>query len=750
MLFPGEYFGLTLFTSVLPGLIHMNSVTAICFILLGTSLLLYSSDRRSKNAERIAVSLGAITFFCGVFSSVSYVTGNGIALDWFLPEVFRSPSKMAINTSLLFILTGICSSLLYNNNKVVVNVVQSLLMFCGFVSLAAFLGYLYRISSFYDIVSVQGPMALNTSVAFTAVSLGFLMVNTSSGFISMLTGNSGSAKFARRLLPIVAIMPLVFGFLRILGELAGLYSYSTGIALFVVAFIASLILLILVNTYLLRKEEIRSESNEKEFIENERKLRAIINNSPSAIYAKDLSGKFTMVNRKIEQINGIAEKDMLGKTLKDVFPGMTEVIERNEASDRKVLETGIPMESEEQVKLEDGIHTFISQKFPLADVNGNVYALCGISTDITERKNATDKFIAILDSAPDAIVIVSDGGYVELVNKQTERIFGYKRDEIIGRKVETLVPDALREIHERHRSNFFLEHSVRPMGSGLELFAKRKNGVLFPVEISLSPMKTSEGVFVSAAIRDITERKKNEQRLKDLNIELVESNNELESFSYSVSHDLRAPLRHIIGFGEKLRRVSSNHLSEEENRLLSRITDSASKMGRLIDDLLMFSRVGRTSLSLSNTNMNSIIDEFLAEQADITGNENIQWKIGDLPPAYADPFQIKLVLQNLLANAVKYTSKSEHRVIEVGSYFENGEIIYYVKDSGCGFDMEYISKLFGVFQRLHGDKEYEGTGIGLATVKRIISRHKGRVWAFSEQGRGAEFYFSLPAAPEGE
>ena len=712
LLFPGEYFGITLFTSVLPGMIHMNSVTALCFILLGTSLLFYSSNSRSRTAERIAVAFGAITAFCGIFSIVSFMTGSGISLDQFLPEVFRSPSRMAINTSFLFILTGTCSIFLYSRSNSVINAVQSLLLLCGFISLVAFLGYLYGISSFYDIASVKAPMALNTSIAFNAVSIGFLMVNTSSGFINILTGNSGSAKFARRLLPIVVILPLVLGLIRIVGERAELYSYTTGIALFVAAVIASFLLLILVNTYFLRKEEIRSESKANELIENERKLRAIVNKSPSAIYAKDLSGRFIMVNRRTEQINGITEKDMLGKTLKDILPSIPDAVEKYEANDRRVLETGIPMEFEEQAVLEDGMHTFISHKFPLTDVNGNIYAMCGISTDITERKNATDKFIAILDSAPDAIVIVGAEGYIELVNQQTERIFGYKRDEIIGRKVETLVPDALRKVHEAHRASFFREHSVRPMGSGLELFAKRKDGNLFPVEISLSPMKTNQGVFVSAAIRDITERKKNEQRLKELNNELLESNNELESFSYSVSHDLRAPLRHIIGFGEKLKRASSDHFSEEENRLLDKITAGASKMGRLIDDLLMFSRVGRTSLMLSHTNLNSIIDEFLSEQADVPGNENIQWKIGDLPPAYADPFHIKLVVYNLLSNAVKYTSKSEHRVIEAGSYLEDGENIYYVKDSGCGFDMEYISKLFGVFQRLHGDKEYEGTGIG--------------------------------------
>lgn len=748
MLFPGEYYGITLFTSVLPGLIHMNSITAICFILLGSVLLLYSAGRRSRFSGIMAVSLGLLAASCGLVSFFVYISGSGFSLELIFPRVFRSPSRMALNTSLLFVLTGTSSIFVFSKSRWVLNAVQGVLLFSGFVSIVAFLGYLYGISSLYDFASAKMPMALNTSIAFTALCFGLLFANTSSGFMSLLNGDSGSARFARRLLPIVIILPLALGFLRILGERAGLYSYSEGVAFFVVAVIASLLLLILTNTHSLRKEELRSERNENELVQNERKLRSIVDNSPSAIYLKDTRGKFIMVNKQTELNHKLAEKDFIGKTLTDIFPDNPEDVKIYEENDRKVIESKSSIEFEEQAMLYDGLHTYLSQKFALTDVHGNVYAMCGISTDITERKNAADKFVAILDSAPDAIVIVSAEGYIELVNKQTEKIFGFKRDEIIGRKVETLVPDALRKVHEEHRSGFFREHSVRPMGSGLELFAKRKDGILFPVEISLSPMKTNEGVFVSAAIRDITERKKAEQRLKELNIELVDSNNELESFSYSVSHDLRAPLRHIIGFGEKLKRISSDHLSEEESRLLDRITTSASKMGRLIDDLLMFSRVGRTNLLLTSISMNSIVDEFLAEQADEPENENIEWKIGDLPPAFADPFQIKLVVHNLLSNAVKYSSKSDHRVIETGSYTADGENVYFVKDSGCGFDMEYSSKLFGVFQRLHGDKDYEGTGIGLATVKRIVTRHKGRVWAHSEVNKGSEFYFSIPVNKE--
>jgi PAS domain S-box-containing protein len=744
LLFTGILLKLNVFTSVIEGLTPMSSVTAFCFILLGTVILLYSKEKISTNAGIIIKVFSFLTAFCGAFSLIMFTGDNNFSLDYFFPALLRGPSRMAPNTSVLFLIIGISAAFIKSRNAILVNVLQGFLVLSGFWSLVAVLGYMYGISSFYNLSSGNIPMAFNTSITFVIATIGLLFVNTDAGFVNILKGSTGSARFARRLLPIVFILPLLLGFLRILGEKADLYNYSTGIAIFVVGVIASFFVLIIANAYLLRKEEKLSEKYEKELAENERKLRAIIDYSPSAIYLKDIDYKFIMVNKRTELNHGLNEKDFIGKKLSDIFPDLPEAVKLYEDNDKQVIEKKTAMEFEEQAMLNDGAHTYISHKFPLIDANGKVYAVCGISTDITERKNATDKFIAILDSAPDAIVIVGVEGYIELVNKQTEKMFGYKRSELIGNRVEILIPDELRDKHVGHRTEFFKNHSPRPMGSGLELYAKKKNGELFPVEISLSPMQTNEGMFVSAAIRDITLRKKSELKLKELNLELAESNSELESFSYSVSHDLRAPLRHIIGFGEKFKRITENRLSEEEQRLMQKITTSAAKMGMLIDDLLMFSRVGRTGLALSLVDISSIAAEFINENSEIPGNENITWQLGNLPPAYADPFQIKLVIYNLLSNAVKYSAKSAVRNIEIGGYMENNENIYFVKDSGCGFNMEYSSKLFGVFQRLHGEGEYEGTGIGLATVRRIINRHKGRTWANSEPGKGAEFYFALP------
>jgi signal transduction histidine kinase/ligand-binding sensor protein len=247
---------------------------------------------------------------------------------------------------------------------------------------------------------------------------------------------------------------------------------------------------------------------------------------------------------------------------------------------------------------------------------------------------------------------------------------------------------------------------------------------------------------------DITERKKIddilEQRVKERTSQLQAAINELDSFSYSVSHDLRSPLRHINGFAEILSKDYSEQLPAEAKRYLSTIIDSALKMGTLIDDLLSFSRTGRMELSKSVLNMNHIIDEVLLQIKPSIDGRTIDWKIAELPKVQGDYNLIKLVWTNLIENAIKYTLKNEKAVIQIGHRNETGEAVFYIVDNGAGFDMKYSHKLFGVFQRLHTDTEFEGTGIGLANVRRIIERHGGRTWAEGKEGKGATFYFSLP------
>jgi len=235
-----------------------------------------------------------------------------------------------------------------------------------------------------------------------------------------------------------------------------------------------------------------------------------------------------------------------------------------------------------------------------------------------------------------------------------------------------------------------------------------------------------------------------EQRVSDRTAELADANKELEAFSFSVSHDLRAPLRHVEGFIEILQNAKGPDLDAEARQYLQTISDSARQMGRLIDDLLAFSRTGRAEVRKIRINMTDLVSGVLRDFEHEIRDRQIKWAIGTLPQVQADPALLRQVMVNLLANALKYTRTRPEAHIEIGSGGAENEEIIYVRDNGVGFDMRYAHKLFGVFQRLHRTAEFEGTGVGLANVRRIIHRHSGRTWAESQLGKGATFYFSLP------
>ncbi|WP_294991245.1 ATP-binding protein [uncultured Stenotrophomonas sp.] len=247
------------------------------------------------------------------------------------------------------------------------------------------------------------------------------------------------------------------------------------------------------------------------------------------------------------------------------------------------------------------------------------------------------------------------------------------------------------------------------------------------------------------AIVDIVLRKAEE--MAELNEQLLRSNKELEAFSYSVSHDLRAPFRHIVGYSELLASSAGERLNETERRFLDTIVESAKSAGTLVDDLLSFSQMGRSTLGRVRLDMAALAKDVRDSLALDYAGRDVQWELAPLPQVLADPTMMRLVWQNLLSNAVKFTREREHAMIEVGHARSEDEDHFFVRDNGCGFDMRYVDKLFGVFQRLHHVEEFEGTGIGLANVRRIVSRHGGRTWAEGEPGKGATLHFTLPITP---
>jgi PAS domain S-box-containing protein len=348
------------------------------------------------------------------------------------------------------------------------------------------------------------------------------------------------------------------------------------------------------------------------------------------------------------------------------------------------------------------------------------------------RKTGGAKFQPLLEAAPDAAVIVDSRGNIALVNSQTEKLFGYTRSELIGKPVEILFPP-----HPGHRQPYGRDARARAMTSGLELYALRRNGTEFPVEVSLSSLETEEGVLTFSAIRDVTDRKKTEMALRIANAEL-------EAFSYSVAHDLRAPLRGMNGFAQILLEEYGDKLNAAGVDYLNEIHDNALQMGALIDALLSLSHVSRAELKSQRIDL-SLLARAAIERLKASEPERAVEVV--VPPylwAQGDSELARALVDNLLGNAWKFTSKTPLARIEMGAVDVDGVCTFFVRDNGAGFDMAHAAKLFAPFQRLHSPAEFSGTGVGLATVQRIVHRHSGRIWALGAVGEGATFYFTLP------
>jgi PAS domain S-box-containing protein len=496
------------------------------------------------------------------------------------------------------------------------------------------------------------------------------------------------------------------------------------------------------------------------------RLAAIVESSDDAIIGKDLNSVITSWNAGAEKIFGYSATEMVGSSIMRLIP-----TDRQE-EEKQILEKiqrGERIQHFETVRqTKDGqlVHVSVTIS-PIKDSTGKVIGASKVARDITRRKateeqlRASFKEIADLKAALDehAIVAITDRkGKITYVNDKFCAISKYSREELLGQD------------HRIINSGYHPKEFIRDLWTTIthgrvwhgEIKNKAKDGTFYWVDTTIVPFLNEQGEPRQyVAIRaDITERKAAEEKVRCLNVELEErvlertaqlqaANKELEAFSYSVSHDLRAPLRHVAGFVELLKRDAGPVLSEKSQHHLKTISESAKRMGDLIDDLLAFSRIGRSEMQKSAVNLDNLVKEILIDLREETKGRDIIWEMNPLPQVQADRSMLRQALVNLLSNAVKFTRARTSATIEVGcAQSQSNEAIIFVRDNGAGFDPKYTDKLFGVFQRLHSSSEFEGTGIGLANVQRIIQRHGGRVWAEGAVDQGATFYFSIPKPKE--
>lgn len=370
-----------------------------------------------------------------------------------------------------------------------------------------------------------------------------------------------------------------------------------------------------------------------------------------------------------------------------------------------------------------------------------------------------EMFSRVVEWAPTAMVIVDAHGRIVVVNAQTEQVFGCRREELLGKPVEVLIPARVMHQHRALRASFLALARPRAMGMGRPLFAKRRDGSEFPVEIGLTPLRFGRRTLVLATIVDISERRAAEEQIQRLNAdlerrveqrtaELQTANRELDAFAYAVSHDLRAPLRAMSGFSHALIEDYGDQLEGEAREYLEEISRASSKAGQLIDGILALSRTTRAELHRDEVDLSAMAQRLRAELVRSEPERRVSWQLEAGLVARGDARLLEVVLRNLLDNAWKYTSRTTDPVIRFEARHEAGKLWFCISDNGAGFDMAHADLLFKPFQRLHRQEEFPGIGIGLATVQRIVCRHDGSIHASAAPGQGACFCFSLAAASD--
>lgn len=363
---------------------------------------------------------------------------------------------------------------------------------------------------------------------------------------------------------------------------------------------------------------------------------------------------------------------------------------------------------------------------------------------------------AVINIAGSALISIDEDQRITLFNRQAEQLFGYSAREVLGHPLNMLLPEQFREAHQKHIVEFSKKNIQKRMAlERSDVLGLRKNGEVFPVEASISQIKLGEKKIFTVALTDVTQRRQTERELEAYRShleevvegrtnELREKNSELEAFSYSVAHDLRAPLRSITSFSQILLEDAGDKLSEAELNHLSRVIRAGQHMAELIDGILNLARVGRSQLSQADVDLSVLVTQSKTRLSQDDPQRKVSWDIQPGLVVRGDSQLLGMMVDNLISNAWKYTSKEPQAKISFGVLNQRGKKVFYVRDNGAGFDMKHAQNLFGVFHRLHDAEEFEGTGVGLATVKRIVLRHGGTIWAEAAVGEGAAFYFTIP------
>lgn len=482
--------------------------------------------------------------------------------------------------------------------------------------------------------------------------------------------------------------------------------------------------------------------NQEKLKESEERIQDILDNSTAVVFMKDLYGNYLLVNHQFETLFNVSRDKIKYQNDYDIFPkALADVFREN---DKKVLEIRKPLTVEEVAPHADGLHTYLSVKFPLFNSYGLAYAVCGMATDITERKKTEEtksRLASIVESSDDAITSYDLDGNILTWNPGAEYIYGYTTNEIIGKNVQILIPSEL----EKELSFILNKIQNGERVDDYETQRLTKDKKVLDISLTVSPIKDDKNNITAASSisRDITYKKAVEKEMRRYAEELALYNEELYVFSYAASHDLQEPLKNIQSFINELKEKYYNKLDKHFDEIIDNADDGTLRMYRLITDFLTYSRVNADTSKYEKTDINNILKESLKNLDSAIKTSKIKVTSTKLPTIFCNSLQFVQVFQNLISNAIKYKSEKKPAV-KIKAEDQGQFWLFSVTDNGIGIEQWYHERIFIIFQKLHDPQKYPGSGIGLALCKRVIEKHGGKIWFESEPGKGTTFYFTVP------
>ncbi|MGB5105306.1 MAG: PAS domain S-box protein [Candidatus Zixiibacteriota bacterium] len=743
----GWLFDIEILKSLHPSFVSMKTNTAVALTFLGVALTLLGAFPQQRVSRVLASSASLAAVMIGAVSLIQYTVSIDLGLDQLLfrdsvdaTETFV-PGRMALITCVCFIMSGLALHVIAANYRNIRRLADIFAVLTGLAAIFVLLGYAYDEAALRHF-GFPGSMAVHTAIAFLMVASGTLTLNPEERISAPIFTNTPVGIMLRWLLPASVLIPVLVGWLRVAGERAGLYSTGVGVSLSVVMTITLLLAIALIGGTLLDRSQRRMREVERLAGENDQKLRSLLDNSQVAVHIRDRKGHITFANKKFEELFGISSGGWEGKKSADFLPVKLSTL--HAFTDEKVLSTGRAYEYEESIDSPLGQRIYLSSKFPMLDGLGTIYALGCVSTDITERKRASDEINKFFELSLNLHCIANQDGYFVKLNPAWEEVLGFTREELTSKQFSDFV-------HPDDRESTIAQVQRQATGQTVIAFENRylcRDGSYRTLLWNSTPSADSKLIYATAS--DITDRKAAEDKIAVLNkalahraVALESVNAELEAFSYSVSHDLRAPLRSIDGFSLALLEDFEGKLGTEGDDYLRRVRGATQRMARLIDDMLQLSRVSRGDFNREAVDLSRMALEIVDSLREKHPARSVEFVLQSGMYGEGDQRLLHVAMENLIGNAWKYSSKIEQARIEFGATEVNGSKVFFIRDNGAGFDQNYAGKLFGAFQRLHSAGEFEGTGVGLAIVKRIINRHGGRVWAEGVVDKGATFYFTL-------